>query len=780
MFAEIQRVRLSPLDLLPQPDLREKIVDLVLRGVPDSVHSLAKNHLLAFRKQLLDTSVEDVKVVVFGGGTGLSNIVGGDSRRGNWANKPFVGLKEVFPKTRSIVCVTDDGGSTGELLKDLPLIAIGDLRHVLLSAIESSNLQKRYNIDGFHARKVVALLAELFNYRSPGPSSDKPYHFQGFIDKGGDLPRSLEQYLEFLLDYLFTDDRLAQTRQRPQCLGNLLLAAAIYREIDADVSNEQLSQRQELLHSAIFRGVNALARVIGACERAVLPCTSTPAQLRVLYTNGVEIIGEHKLSEAKRGFPVDCVHVDYCDTIRIYDDVLADITEADILILAPGSLYSSIIPVFKVPGLAEAVRNNHNALKILISNLWVQSGETDLSLADPERKFHVSDMIRAYEKNIPGGIRGLFNEVLCISLNDIPASVLQRYAVEGKSPIFVDREALFHDRYIPIECGVYSREALEERGVIQHDPDILAQAIKGLYNGRSCFLKSQEKRDEESTIALPNRISPGEGHCILPCHKFIGINEKLDRVEVHWQGDGAAGNSKNLKKSIGEILWSHPVIPPHHLENFSSIHCIEPRYWHRDQRWDNVFSFFDPQDRAIKIRSDQVGIRQKLEIALMIALGESLLGDYAEKKIMQEVVIDSLSLGWIYHLYLKPEHLRTCSLSHEQLRTFLILARMCTTANENHYTRLVNRGEGFTPPGLLMGLMYAWYIDNRLASHIEYKMSVMKIRQTDLIPEQLKMAERRRNMVKFFKDVVFRQHGAAAGWETRLPLKGKEDENSHN
>ena len=54
-----------------------------------------------------------------------------------------------------------------------------------------------------------------------------------------------------------------------------------------------------------------------------------------------------------------------------------------------------------------------------------------------------------------------------------------------------------------------------------------------------------------------------------------------------------------------------------------------------------------------------------------------------------------------------------------------------------------------------MGLMYAWYIDNRFATHIEYKMSVMKINQTDLIPEQLKMVDRRRKMVCFFKDVIF-------------------------
>ena len=54
-----------------------------------------------------------------------------------------------------------------------------------------------------------------------------------------------------------------------------------------------------------------------------------------------------------------------------------------------------------------------------------------------------------------------------------------------------------------------------------------------------------------------------------------------------------------------------------------------------------------------------------------------------------------------------------------------------------------------------MGLIYAWYLENRLASHIEYKMSLMQINQTDLIPEQLKMLKRREKVIGFFRDVVF-------------------------
>lgn len=753
---EIQEVRLSPLDLLSQHDIREKLVDLVLRGVPGNAHSTAKTQLTGLRQELLETDVENARVVVFGGGTGLSNIIGGDSRRENWADKPFSGLKEVFPRTRSIVCVTDNGGSTGELLKDLPLVAVGDMRHVLLSSIQSSILQKKYTIDRIEATVIASVLAEIFNCRFAGPLTKGSPQYLAIEDKIRQLPLTLAHYCSALFDCLFADRRLAGTLDRSHCLGNLLLAAAIYRELDPAHSNAELAAHQELLHPAIYKGLHSLARALGTCERAVLPCTSTPAQLRVLYTNGVEIIGEHKLSEARRGFPVDSVQVDYADTIRIYQEVLTEISSADIIILAPGSLYSSIIPVFKVPGLADAVRANDKALKLLISNLWVQAGETDLSIADPERKFHVSDMIRAYEKNIPGGTQDLFNEVICISLADIPASVLQRYAVEGKVPIYLDREALFKQHYIPIECGVYSREALVERGVIQHDPGILALAIKGLYNGRSCFLNASEQDRAARQICRTNL--PAEGRkLILPCRRYLGIKEKIDNLAIHFIGMPDRVDIELLRADICNILWDHPIIPLAHLEYFQGIECIDRSCWNRDQQWDNVFSFFDPEDKCIKIRGDQVSVRQKLEVALMIAMGESLLGDYAENKEMKHVVVDELHLGRAYHLHLREKERRTCFLTHEQLRSFLSLARMCATNDENHYTRLVNNDEGFTPPGLLMGLMYAWYIDNRLASHIEYKMSVMKIKQTDLIPEQLKMAGRRSRLIGFFREIVFKQ-----------------------
>jgi hypothetical protein len=78
------------------------------------------------------------------------------------------------------------------------------------------------------------------------------------------------------------------------------------------------------------------------------------------------------------------------------------------------------------------------------------------------------------------------------------------------------------------------------------------------------------------------------------------------------------------------------------------------------------------------------------------------------------------------------------------------------TGNPRLYTRLVNGDEGFTPPGLLFGLTYAWYLDNRHVCHIEYKMSIDRMTSCGLIPEQQRVAGRRQAMIDFFRTVVFR------------------------
>ncbi len=752
-LSRIEGTTLSPLDLLPHEDLREKLVELALSGVPDGIPKGSAASLQQIKNALAREPVSELRVVVFGGGTGLSTIIGGDSRAVSWTKDPFSGLKNMFPKTRSIVCVTDDGGSTGEMLKDLPLIALGDIRHVLLSSIQLVKLQDLYGLSVRESADCVDVLAKVFNYRFvTKPANSKQLLNECGLVNQTVLPVAVTRFLERVVANLFTDSRLQITLERPQCLGNLILASSIYEQIPPRFSAEELLGEQELLRQNLSRGITSLCVMLGADEQAVIPCSSIPAELSVRYANGVQVTGEHKSGNARRNYPVERVCVNFCEEPSFSPDIKKLIESADIMIMAPGSLYTSLIPIFQTPGIAETVKKNRKALKILVSNLWVQAGETDLSITEPDRKFHLSDLLKAYEQNIPGGTNGLFDKVLCLSFKDVPATIIQSYAVEGKIPIYLDREKVRKQGVVPLECSIYSTSALRDLGVIRHDPQQFARVIQTLWAG-FCHLP-------DNTVQHSHSRSEKRGYhkhlteMMIPCLRHKKIGEYLSGIAI--QLSNGKSSAINVRKVLQHILFDHKDIPLSHLQFVKGIKCISTVDWQRNQNWDRVYSFYDPFDGFVKIRQDQFYSETDLEIAFLVALGQSLLGNYAKSKEIRRITDDGIFLGKAYHLQIKPPEERNCYFSETDLATFLTLSRMVQDSDDpEHFTRIVNGKEGFTPPGLMFGLTYAWYLDNRFASHIEYKMAVIRIDRSDLIPEQIRMRSRREKLTDFFREVVF-------------------------
>ncbi|MEA2084876.1 MAG: gluconeogenesis factor YvcK family protein [Thermodesulfobacteriota bacterium] len=733
LLKNLASMRLEPFDLLPRRNLEEKLVELVLSGPPAGpLHVNAGMTELA--GVLSKVNTRDLNVVVFGGGTGLSNLIGGDSRKPDWPDNPFSGLKEIFPKTRSIVCVTDDGGSTGELLKDLPLVAVGDIRHVLLSSIRKEKLKQQYGINGDMAHVTAHVLHSLFNYRfsiRPASADDLVKSVQ--IDLNA-LPEVMRMEIVRLLEELFIDIRLAVLLHRPHCLGNLLLASSVYHYVDKEL---------EVGPDELTKGIEYLANLIGAVPSAVLPCTTTPAQLRIMYANGVIITGESKSAFARRGTAVDRVFVEFASDPNVPAETLKSITNADIIVFAPGSLYSSIIPILQVPGIADAVRKNRHALKFLTANLWVQKGETDLVRGDPKRRFYVSDLLLAYHRNIPGGVSGLFQLIMLMGFQDIPGSILQRYAIEGKVPIYLDRGKVWEMGFIPVEARIFSQTSLNKQEVIQHDPEALAKAIRTIW-----AVKSQ----------IPGKVTGIFPSAYAMKGTLIGIAgappNELYRAIVCRLSDIC--DDKDVCGAVADIIWRHRDISLRHLDYMNGVRLIEQEAWNRCQEWDNVFSFYDPEDGMIKVRQDVFLKPDRFEVAFLVALGQSLLGNYAASKKMAPVEDEGDTLGRIFQLILRDQDDRRCFFSPEELAGFLVLVRMVpSTTNELLYTRLINGREDFTPPGLLFGLMYAWYLDNRFADHIEYKMTITEMAITDLIPAQIKKLERRRAEIDFFRRVVF-------------------------
>ena len=754
----------SVLDVLPESSLAEKIIAILMGRAPDSLAPAVFSLFNTLKNQINNLDTSRIRVVVFGGGTGLSNAIGGDSRRMSWAEQPFTGLKQVFPLVHSVVCITDDGGSTGELQKDLPLIALGDLRHVLISSIRRENLVREYGLDAATAARTAAALYTLFNYRfiSCPVSRQQLLADTGLHSK--DLPPSLRVYLAELTDRLYTDVRLNPTLYRPQCLGNLLLASAIYKQLDSSLSSSQLLASHQIVRTATIRGLAELSARLGVQPNSVLPCTTTLSQLQMLYGNGVLVTSEYKSSRARRGYPVDRVLVDFSRPPFLQPEVVQLVQRADIILFAPGSLYTSIIPILQIPGLAEVIRNNQTALKVLVANIWVQKGETDATRDAPERKFYVSDLIRAYHLNIPGGVDDLFSHVVSIDMGDIPGSILQRYALEDKAPIYVDCGRIRAFGFGSVEGRIFSEDLLRQRGVIQHDPDALATAIRGLWALKQAGFLNQPSRRE----TLPDADFPFRREYPLrpaPSQRYEKIRSLLHYLSTELMPAGSVNmvkmnetERKWLLDRVVEIIWLHPDIPPEHLQFIHGITLVAPESWKRCQQWDNVFSFYDPNDQRIKIRRDQAENLNRFEMVFLVALGQSLLGNYAREKQMTDLRSGTDLVGRMYQLRMtEPEQL-VSFLTSDDIDSYLRLSRMHSLRpKERLYTRTINLHEGFTPPGLFFGLFYAWYLDNRFAPNIEYKMSIMRHTISDLIPEQARIFGRRRAMIAFFRERVFRQ-----------------------
>ncbi len=152
--------------------------------------------------------------------------------------------------------------------------------------------------------------------------------------------------------------------------------------------------------------------------------------------------------------------------------------------------------------------------------------------------------------------------------------------------------------------------------------------------------------------------------------------------------------------------------------HFRGIRVIPAAGWNRSTELDNVLGYFDPKDRYIKLREDLLADPAGLQDNILIALGESLLGRYIRRR------------RWIehdgarrYEITLETPARRACLLTDAQLRAYLALARMTPDPADPGIFRItLNREDGFLPPGLLFGLVYAWYLTGRSFT-MEYEMT---------------------------------------------------------
>ena len=674
------------------------------------------------------------RVVVLGGGTGLSTVLGGNSSLAAWVDRPPAGLSCEFEHVQVGVCTTDDGGSTGELVRRLPMIGIGDLRKVMISMIDREALARRHGPDPSVLKILRQVFLHRFGERAPRREElrDPVRVLEPALRKA--CPPALRAALAALTAGLSPglEERL---RVPGHCLGNLLLAAAIHR--GARKPGISPSRRQ------MEAGLAAVAEVLGVPAGRVHAATAAPGSLIYEYANGVVATGQARAARARRGCAVRRVRISFAAEPRADPGLVEQLRKADLIVYAPGSLYSSMLPVLLTPGVVEAIRANRRAVKILGANLWIQEGETDMSFREESRGFWVSELIEAYGRNIPGGVAGLFDVALATSLDTVPGSIIRNYALEDKHPIHLDRARVAALGVLPVEASLFSNDRWQRDSMIHHDPARFAAAIRTVYEGLSGrgSRRARQKRGGGSPApgAEPRLLTGPSASA-----RMAAIGAALSRKAIR---------PVSLRKAVEDFLWAHPDVLPEHLAYFQGIQVVPESRWKRSREWDNVLGYYDPDARQIMLHAQALKETETLEANFAVALGESLLGRYIARK---QWLDDSRGGCRVYEIELRPAAERETFLPDSSLRTYLRAAQMSPRAGDPlRHWRPVAKGMGFLPCGILFGLVFAWYLDNAHVPALDFEMQMLQWPATRLLPYQVRARARHRELVRFFREEVF-------------------------
>ena len=263
-----------------------------------------------------------------------------------------------------------------------------------------------------------------------------------------------EPIMEKLLTYRFTDGSLTG-----QSFGNLILAAL----------NGVTGSFEE--------AVTQMSHVLAITGR-VIPVTSADVQLEAVFENDARVVGESQIADFKKQQDCRIHHVNLIPrNPKATPAALEAIGEADLILLGPGSLYTSVIPNLLVEGVAQAVAQA-DAPKIYVCNIMTQDGETE--------GYTAADHLEAL---LAHGEPGLVD--LCLA-NSAPvdAGLQERYREEDAVPLAVDRE-----RIAALGLDLVERPVASEKGSFaRHDPDKLAGAILGVYRRRAVRIFRGERR----------------------------------------------------------------------------------------------------------------------------------------------------------------------------------------------------------------------------------------------------------------------------------------------
>ena len=195
----------------------------------------------------------------------------------------------------------------------------------------------------------------------------------------------------------------------------------------------------------------------------VLPASLTNIELYAELQNGQVVQGESVIPRSPS--PIKRIFMQPAHAPG-YPEAMSEIYNAELIVLGPGSLYTSIMPPLLVEDIARAVKANKNAVKVYICNVATQPGETD--------GYGVVEHVRALHNHIGPG---LFDYVIYNSNQTVNPLIKPEWGVVA---VTLDREAAA--RFPNLEF--VPADVVRDDNPLRHDPSKLADSVLRLYDNR--------------------------------------------------------------------------------------------------------------------------------------------------------------------------------------------------------------------------------------------------------------------------------------------------------
>ena len=204
-----------------------------------------------------------------------------------------------------------------------------------------------------------------------------------------------------------------------------------------------------------------------AIRGRIFPSTLSNVHLVATLTNGKRVRGETRISRSK--LPIRKIELNP-RRVRPLPLAIEAIRQANLILMGPGSLYTSVIPNLLIPEIARAIVRSR-APRVYIANLMTQPGETT--------HYTLSDHLRAIQDHVPGHII----DAVVANRKPISRKVARRYRAQNAAPVLVDS-----DKILEQKVCLLTGDLLEEHGVIRHNSAVLAQLLldEFLFSSRRC------------------------------------------------------------------------------------------------------------------------------------------------------------------------------------------------------------------------------------------------------------------------------------------------------